>query len=107
MVDNWVQKNYDDLVADKMRTTTYDDIAKHAEAMDDRELAAWARSRAAGRGVDVTPEPPAKARRDYAALKVKDLEKLLDLRKIPRSDLALKADLVAALELNDLPEADE
>ncbi|MFE4469549.1 hypothetical protein ACFRFH_12110 [Leifsonia sp. NPDC056824] len=45
-IDDHVAENYDSIVADEVRNVSYEDIAKHAEEMNDANLAAWARERA-------------------------------------------------------------
>ena len=59
LIDEWVIENYDSIVGDEVRNVSYEDIAKHAEEMDDKNLAAWARKRAAESGKKVTPKAAA------------------------------------------------
>jgi hypothetical protein len=50
-----IRDNYEAIVADEIRNVSFDDIAKHADEMDDSSLAAWARKRAAEQGKNTTP----------------------------------------------------
>lgn len=54
-IEQWVADNYDELVADEGRSETYDSVAERAESSGDAALAGWARAKAAGQNVDVTP----------------------------------------------------
>lgn len=71
-LDDWVVENYEAIVADELRAVSYEDIASHADEMDDLHLAAWARKRAAESGKKVTPAkatPVPKAKRAPAKAK--------------------------------------
>ena len=69
--DQWVQDNYDQLVADENRNLTYEQVAEDARLRGDPILENWAHNRAAG---NPTPDPePEPARAKYEALKVAEL----------------------------------
>lgn len=95
--------NYDLLVADQNRTITYESIAANSEASP--SLAAWARSRAAADGKDITPhgaKTKGKSTRaikdiDYEALTVDELETLILERDIDATGFSVKQDYVSAL----------
>lgn len=54
-IEQHIADNYDAIVADEVRNVTYEQIAEHAESLDDHTLAAWARERAAAKGKNVAP----------------------------------------------------
>lgn len=67
-IEDHVAENYEALIADENRNLTYDGVAELADRQNDANLAAWARAKAAGQDVDVTPsvasyEPPKKVTR--------------------------------------------
>lgn len=104
-------ENYDAIVADPERRLTYKQLAKQAKAQNDPQLAAWARARAAAGGRDITPTnatPAPPEKRDYNELTVEELKAIVVERDgIDASELKLKADYVAALELFDEQQADK
>jgi hypothetical protein len=111
-----VAKNYEALVADENRTVTYKSIAKDAEALDDPALKAWAERRhketkprasttSSKSESKPSDEPKTGDPVDYNKLLVPELQELIKAREIDASDLHLKADLVAALELDDTEKA--
>jgi len=104
-IDDHVAENYEALIADENRTLTYERVAVWAAASNDPGLAAWARRRADEAGKNITPHGAtagtAETRAiDFEALTLPELKKLADARQIDVKGLSLKADFVAALELD-------
>jgi hypothetical protein len=61
-LEKWVADNYEGLVADPATHWTFENVAEFADANDSASLAAWARSKAAEAGEDVTPVEPAETK---------------------------------------------
>jgi hypothetical protein len=108
LIPEYVAENYRELVADENRNLTYDALADDAEKKNDANLAAWARREAAAAGKDITPKKAKGAGKttrdltDYNAATIDELKDLIAARgEIDTSGLSLKADFVAALELDD------
>jgi len=68
-IEEHIAENYDAIVADENRNVSYEQIAEHAENMDDKTLAAWARERAAAKGENVTPDDAEPAKKSKRAAK--------------------------------------
>ena len=68
-IEDHVAENYDAIVADENRNVSYEQIADHAEHMDDAALAAWARRRSASNGEKVTPTDAGPAKKSKRAEK--------------------------------------